>query len=106
MIDTNNILQVDGVVIAGILILLTISRSILGNNKPRRAVGDVGIPFAISAIIALVDAFKPTPTTFTTSTGFDIALIIAGGFTMIGFGYLIWFFIDINRTKNDESLKK
>ncbi|MGI0026365.1 MAG: hypothetical protein ACREAD_00795 [Nitrosopumilaceae archaeon] len=113
MIDVNNILQVNGTVIAGILILLTI-KSFKGDHNetftrikitPKDAVAYVIIPFSISAIIAVSDAFKIT-TTQTNSTGIDWLLIGSAIFTVIGFVYLAIVIFAISKmAKSGESLK-
>ena len=104
MIDVNNILQVDGTVIAGILILLTI-KSFKGDHNeaftkikltPKDAVAYVILPFSISAIIAVSDAFKVI-TTQTTQTEIDILLILSAIFTVIGFVYLVIVILAISR---------
>ena len=104
MIDANNLLQVDGTVIAGIMILLTI-KSFKGDHSeaftkikltPKDAVAYVIFPFSISAIIAVSDAFKVT-TTQTTQTGIDMLLILSAIFTVIGFVYLVIVIFAISR---------
>lgn len=107
-----DILQIDATVIAGILILLTITSFVEQRDtqsskpvlKPRKAVGYVGIPFALSAIIALLASMPLTPSAKIAAQDQDSLLIIAIGLTLIGFGYMIGVFIQINRIKEGEEI--
>ena len=101
MIDTNSILQVDGTVIAGVLILLTIRYT--RKEKLTREAGFVPVPFAISAIFGLFDAMYMDVTDQTTFTGINIISLLSVAFTMLGFVYLILFLRKIYNTKSDES---
>ena len=107
MIDANSILQVDGTVIAGILILLTIKSFKKDGSElptkikltPKQACGYVIVPFSISAAFMI---FGSLVTTFD-MTGFQLASIS----TIIGFVYLIVVIIAINEmTKNDTQFLK
>ena len=105
MIDANSLLQIDGVVIAGILILLTI-KSFKGEKKeqrtsikltPKQAVAYVILPFAISAISIISGTLMPFY-----DTG---SFLIAGIFSIIGFVYLIVVIFAINKmsTSNNQT---
>ena len=103
MIDANNLLQIDGVVIAGILILLTI-KSFKGEIKdqrtrikltPKQAAGYVILPFAISAISIIIGTLIPT---------YDAGnFLIASIFSIIGFVYLIIVIFALNTISTNEN---
>lgn len=105
----NSILQIDGTTLAGILILLTI-RSFVSTKEPTKlryairpswVVGLVGTPFAFSAMVVLfpmVGMFSPVPSSGINYAQQDMGSTIgvAGGFTMVGFLYMIAVFFKIN----------
>ncbi len=103
MIDANNLLQIDGVVITGILILLTI-KSFKGNTKeqltrikftPKQAVAYVILPFSISAISIIIGSLTPT--------GDANSFLIASIFSIIGFVYLIVVIFAINMMSTNQN---
>lgn len=101
MIDAGIILQVDGTVIAGVLILLTI-KSVMSGTELKKDAGFVAIPFACSAIVALADDLN-LPITM---NGSNILLLISVIFAMIGFVYLVVFLKRMTRTNSIEPSDK
>lgn len=107
-----DILQIDATVIAGVLILLTVTSFVEQRDaqsskplfKPRRAVGYVGIPFALSAIIALFASIPILPGAPLTAENENTLLVIAGGLTLAGFTYMIAVFVKINMIKEGEEI--
>ena len=95
MIDSSNILEVDGTVVAGVLILLTI-KPITSLKEGRKSAIYVAIPFAVSAIFALSDQMN-MPITF---MGADILFLISIISTMFGFVYLVVFLIWVTKKTN------
>jgi hypothetical protein len=103
MIDANNLLQIDGVVIAGILILLTI-KSFKGEIKgqrtrikftPKQAVAYIILPFSISAISIIIGTLIPL---------YDASsFLIASIFSIIGFVYLVIVIFAISTMSTNEN---
>ncbi len=103
MIDTNNLLQINGVVIAGILILLTI-KSFKGEIKgqrtyirltPKQAVAYVIVPFSFSAMSIITGTLIPA---------YDAgSFVLASILSIIGFVYLIIVVFSINAMSTNEN---
>lgn len=96
-IDTMAIIQIDATIITGILILLTITKSVRTTNEfwLPKGVSSIVIPFAISAILAiwqLLNDMSSKPE----GNFIPISLVMM----LVGFLYLIGVIMKISTKKN------
>jgi len=99
-VDPIAIIQIDATVITGILILLTITKSIRATDEfwLHKGVTSVVIPFGLSALLSiwgLLISFSPTPE----GNFIPISLIMM----FVGFLYLIAVIIKFTTKKNSPS---